>query len=72
MGINPLALLRFRKAHPKFVAFLHAADNEIYLAEGTVVEISLRNTAGQQIHANLRLTCEDLELLQALRKDKKI
>lgn len=70
MGMNPLALLRFRKAHPKFVSFLRAADNETYLAEGTVVDISLRSKDGQQIHTNLRLTREDVEMLQALRKDK--
>lgn len=72
MGMNPMAWMRLAKAHPKFVAFLRAADNDTYLAEGTVVDVRLHSADGHEIHTNLRLTREDVETIQAMRKDKKL
>lgn len=71
MGVSAFHWMKLAKGHPKFLAFLRAADNANYLREGTVVDVRLRDTDGHELHSNLRLTCEDVEAIQAMRKEQR-
>lgn len=72
--MNPAELLKlksdlktFEKEHPKFLSFLrYCADRG--MGEGTVVDITLRSPDGESTHANMRLTAQDAEMLQRLRR----
>ena len=75
-GINPLKLLQikgaweqFQARHPKFSAFLNAASG-LSLEEGTIIDVTITSPDGRQIGTNLKLTAEDIQLLQE-RKDLK-
>lgn len=76
-GMNPLKLLQLKEAweqfcirHPKFPAFLNAASG-IHLKEGTVIDVTITSPDGRQIGTNLKLTSEDVQLLQELKELKK-
>lgn len=71
MGMNALHWMKLAKGHPKFLAFLRAADHANYLREGTVVDVRLRDVDGHELHSNLRLTRDDIEMIQAMRKEQK-
>ena len=72
--MNPAALLRlkadvkaFEAAHPKFTAFLHyAAEHSLY--EGNVLEVTVRQPDGKEVHSNLRLREQDVRMLESLRE----
>ncbi len=72
--MNPAELLKlksdlkaFEKEHPKFLSFLrYCADRG--MGEGTVVDVTLRYPDGTDTHANMRLTEQDAQTLQRLRK----
>ena len=72
--MNPAELFKlkadlktFEKNHPKFLSFLrYCADRG--MGEGTVVDVTLRYPDGASTHANMRLTEQDAEMLQRLRK----
>ncbi len=70
--MNPAQLLRlkadlknFRTAHPKFTSFFRYAG-EHCLKEGNVVDISVRQPDGQEVHTNLRLSADDAQMLTNL------
>lgn len=79
MNFNQIAMLQkmkegidsFRIHHPKFPAFLNAISQEA-LREGTVVEITVTTPEGKNYCSNLKLTADDLELLEALKNLREI
>ena len=74
---NIEAMMKIRKAwmtfsgnHPKFAAFL----NEVGRAGapvGTVIEIHMEYPDGRTISANMRVTPEDMELIESLKNMKR-
>ena len=71
--MNPLNIVKilslksaFEKRHPKAVAFV---NRELMTAvpEGTILELSLTRPGEQTVTANLKITAEDLEMLQELK-----
>ena len=71
--INPMAFLKikplfeqFRERHPKFVAFLGVAPQE--LCEDSVMEIKIKRADGCTTKTSLRISAEDLELVDQLRQ----
>lgn len=71
--INPAKLLKFKGAwdtftnnHPKFPRFLDAIYNKA-LNEGTVIEITVTTSSGENISSNLRLTASDIALFKELK-----
>ena len=76
-GINPLRLLQLKSAweqfqarHPKFPAFLNAESRNT-LEEGTIIDVTVTSPDGRQIGTNLKLTAEDLQLLQEIKELRK-
>ena len=76
-GINPLRLLQLKSAweqfqarHPKFPAFLNAASRNT-LEEATIIDVTVTSPDGRQIGTNLKLTAEDLQLLQEIKELRK-
>lgn len=70
---NPAQLLRMKRKfdgfaarHPKMLRYLsYISDN--YLAEGTLLDITVTDTEGKSLHSNARLTAEDVAFLQEVR-----
>lgn len=73
MAMNFQALLqlknlwqRFTDQHPKFPAFLRAAQPA--LREGSVIAFTITTPEGKVIESNLKVTAEDIELIKSLRQ----
>ena len=73
MNINPMALLglkndfdKFKGNHPKFLQFVKAFT-KAGIQEGTVMECKVITTDGQELQANIKVTADDLELLEKLK-----
>ena len=73
MAVNFQALMqmktlwqRFTNNHPKFPAFLRAAQPEI--REGSILSISVKNPEGKVIETNLKVTASDIELIEAFKQ----
>lgn len=73
MNINPMALLglkndfdKFKGNHPKFLQFVKALT-KAGIQEGTVMECKVITTNGQELQANIKVTADDLELLEKLK-----
>ena len=73
MNINPMALLglkndfdKFKSNHPKFLQFIKAFSMA-GIQEGTVMECKVITTDGQELQANIKVTADDLELLEKLK-----
>lgn len=73
MAMNPATIMKvmaaknkFQNAHPKFVAFFNALVRR-GVDEGAVIEIKVTNPDGTEMVGNMRVTQEDLELLQELK-----
>lgn len=72
--MNPMALLsmkpaldKFQNNHPKFIQFIKAmAQNG--LQEGTVLECKVITPEGKEIQSNLKITQDDLELIEKLKE----
>ena len=71
--MNPMQLLQIRNLwngfttrHPKFPKFMNAVYQN-GLCEGTVTEIQIRTPDGKEFASNLKVTKEDLELVQQMR-----
>lgn len=71
--MNPMALLglkndfeRFKKNHPKFIQFTKAFT-KAGLQEGTVMECKVITPDGKELQANIKVTADDLELLEKLK-----
>ncbi|MBB5264608.1 hypothetical protein HNP82_001735 [Catenibacillus scindens] len=72
--INPKRLMEmkrlrdeFTQRHPKFSMFLEAASKE-GISEGSVIEISVTGPDGRRMCSNIRVSAEDLELLDTLKQ----
>ena len=72
MAINPMKLLQakqklnaFKERHPKFYAFMKQMNKDA-LQPGTVMEIKVTSPDGKELSANLRLTPEDIEIIQTV------
>lgn len=57
---------RFEKNHPKFFPFIKAVSRR-GIQEGTILEFRVTTPAGEVLESNLRVTADDLQLLQELR-----
>lgn len=72
--MNPLALLaikssidQFQQNHPKFIQFITAvAQNGI--EEGTVLDCKVISPDGNEMHANIKITKDDIELFEKLKE----
>lgn len=71
--INPMKLLwlkgaweQFRLRHPKLAPFLNTVSKKA-LQEGTVLEITVTSADGQKYSSNLKLTAEDIRLMEELK-----
>lgn len=77
MAINPMQLLKmkgmwdqFTQRHPKFPAFLKAMTQGA-VTEGSVIEITVTTADGRRISSNLKVTKEDMELVEEVRNGMK-
>lgn len=77
MAMNPLALMKlaglgrkFKKNHPKVVSYLRAVIAP-GLPEGSILEITVTKPGAAPVTTNMRVTAEDIELLQELRELQK-
>ncbi|MCQ2497084.1 MAG: hypothetical protein MJ131_10900 [Lachnospiraceae bacterium] len=57
---------KFAKNHPKFPLFMDAVKRK-GVQEGTLVSVSFTDPDGSKLETNLRITAEDLELLEVLK-----
>ena len=57
---------KFTKNHPKFPLFVNAVRSA-GIGEGSVIGISIEGQDGRHYETNLRLTAEDLKLLEELK-----
>ena len=74
MNMNPMKLLqmqesfnRFNNNHPKFPLFVNAVMKE-GIKEGTVIEITVTTPEGKNYNSNLKVTADDLELIESLKQ----
>lgn len=73
MNLNPMAILglksdfdRFQNNHPKFIQFVKALTRT-GIQEGTVMECKVITADGQEFQTNIRITADDLELIEKLK-----
>lgn len=73
MAFNPAAIFKVKKSwetfcmnHPKFPAFLQAAQNA-GIREGTIFEISMTTPEGKTMTTNVRLTASDIQAFEDLK-----
>lgn len=74
MPMNPMKLLqikslwdKFTTNHPKFPKFLQAVGTN-GIREGSILEITVTTPEGEKISSNLRITAEDMELVENLKE----
>lgn len=70
---NPTAIFQmmnlwnqFKKNHPKFPKFMAAAAQN-GIKEGSIIEINITTADGQSLNSNLRISAEDMELIEQLK-----
>ena len=70
--MNPMAMMRikslmekFKENHPKVPMFFSAAAGCV--KEGSIIEISVQTPDGKNICTNMRVTQDDLELLDVFK-----
>lgn len=73
MNMNPMLLMKmksmmtkFQNNHPKFPNFLRAAAGQI--KAGSVLEIKVTSAEGESICGNIRVTAEDMELVEQIKE----
>lgn len=73
MAMNPMQLLKikgmwdqFTQRHPKFPAFLSAMAQGA-INEGSVLEITVTTADGRKISSNLKVTREDMEMVEEVK-----
>ena len=73
--INPMNLLqlqpsweKFKGNHPKLLSFIKRIGKPDYMEEGSLIEITITNTQGQKLSANVRVKQDDLEFLRGIRE----
>lgn len=64
MQMKPL-MEQFRERHPKFVKFFGYVGNRI--TDGTLIEISVTGADGKKVITNLRVSQEDLALVEQMK-----
>ncbi|MDE7094506.1 MAG: hypothetical protein K2O52_06315 [Oscillospiraceae bacterium] len=64
MQIKPL-LEKFQQRHPKFIQFFNYAGQQI--GEDSLIEISVTSPDDKKVVTNIRLSQEDLELIEKLK-----
>ena len=77
MAIDPMQLFKFKgmwdqftQRHPKFPAFLKAVTQGA-ITEGSVLEITVTTAEGKVISSNLRVTREDMEMVEEMKRSMK-
>ena len=72
--MNPMNLLqlkpywsRFKANHPKWASFVKTASDERFLDEGSLIEITVTNSQGKKMSANLRVRQDDMDFLGGLK-----
>ena len=72
--INPMKLLQirasweqFKARHPKFPSFLNAVSKGA-VTEGTLIEMTITTADGKQYSSNLKLTSEDMQLVNDVKE----
>ena len=58
---------RFTQNHPKFPLFLRAAQQK-GIQEGTILAVSITTPSGEKLETNLRVTADDMQLFEELKK----
>ena len=73
--MNPVSFLQLRPAweqfkanHPKLLSFVSAASKNSFLDEGSLIEITVTNSTGKTMSANVRVKQTDLEFLNSLKQ----
>ena len=76
--MNPMAFLslksslgKFQENHPRFVQFIKAISQN-GLQEGTVLECKAITSDGKEMTTNIKITQDDLELLEKLKELSKM
>lgn len=71
--MNPMDMMQFagrintfKQQHPKFGLFLKSVASKD-LEVGSIMEVKFRNVDGEEYVANIRMTAEDIEMLNVLR-----
>ncbi len=74
MALNPMQLIglkndfdKFKNNHPKFLQFVSAMAQS-GLQEGTILECKVLTPEGREMQANIKITQDDLELLQKIKE----
>lgn len=72
--MNPLKLLQlktswdqFKLRHPKFPAFITSVMNGA-ITEDAIIEISITAADGRTINSNLKVTAEDIQMVEDLKE----
>ncbi len=70
--MNPMTLMKikglvdkFKTNHPKIPLFFNDAARSV--GEGSIIEISITTAEGRNLCTNMRVTKEDLELVEQLK-----
>lgn len=70
---NPAALFqlmnlwnRFQNSHPKFPKFLKAVTQN-GIKEGSIVEIRVTTAEGERFDSNLKITADDMEMIEQIK-----
>lgn len=70
---NPAAILqmmnlwnKFKQNHPKFPKFMTAVYQNA-IKEGSIIEINVTTADGQTLNSNLKISADDMELIDQLR-----
>ena len=70
--MNPMALMQikgmldtFQKNHPKVPMFFSAAAQNI--GEGSIIEMAVTSPDGKKMCTNMRVTADDLKLVEQLK-----
>ncbi len=73
MAMNPMQLLgmkkdveKFKDNHPRFIQFIQAITQD-GLQEGTILECKVVKPDGKEMQTNIKVTQDDLELIQKLK-----
>ena len=69
--MNPMLILQLKPAWEQFkgklLNFIKAASKDSFLDKGSLIEISVTNSAGKTIASNIRVKEDDLAFLSALK-----
>lgn len=71
--INPLKLLQlknaweqFKSRHPKFPSFLNTVSKGA-VSENAIIEITITTADGRKISSNIKVTAEDMDLMEQIK-----